>query len=229
MLTKSFKNLTKFEVALWIISLLLVSVPCIFFKGQSGASVLASVIGVTALIFVSKGDVLGQILTVIFSLFYAAISYTFNYYGEMITYLFMTAPIAVLSVVSWIRNPYTKERPEVKVNKLSGKEIVFMLVLSIIVTVIFHYVLVFFNTANIVFSTVSITTSFLASYLMFRRSALYAVAYAANDVVLIILWILASMENSSYLPMVLCFAIFFVNDLYGFINWSKIKKLQNEG
>lgn len=76
-------------------------------------------------------------------------------------------------------------------------------------------------------STVSVTTSFFAAYLTFRRSTFYALAYAANDLVLIFLWIIAALANSVYLPVAICFVMFFVNDIYGFINWNKISKRQN--
>ena len=75
-------------------------------------------------------------------------------------------------------------------------------------------------------STVSIATSFSASYLMLFRNPYYAVAYAANDVVLIILWVLAAMEDIKYIPVIVCFVIFFINDVFGFISWQKRKKQQ---
>ncbi|MDE5995443.1 MAG: nicotinamide mononucleotide transporter family protein, partial [Eubacterium sp.] len=56
----------------------------------------------------------------------------------------------------------------------------------------------------------------------------YAVAYAANDVVLIILWVLAAIDDISYLPMIICFVIFFINDLFGYVSWQKRKKLQDK-
>ena len=73
---------------------------------------------------------------------------------------------------------------------------------------------------------ISVRTSFLASYYMFRRVALYAIAYAMNDIILIILWVMATLENVAYLPMVICFSVFFINDMYGFLNWRKIRKKQ---
>lgn len=66
----------------------------------------------------------------------------------------------------------------------------------------------------------------MAASLAMLRSSYYALFYAMNDIVLIVLWILATIENISYLPMVLCFFCFLVNDLYGFINWQKMKKTQ---
>lgn len=220
------KNLTKFELALWCGSLLTVSAAFLCAGQQSWLSLAASLIGVTALIFVAKGDVIGQVLTVVFSVFYGVISFTFRYYGEMITYLCMTAPIAVMAVISWARHPYQGEGAEVEVSRLRPAETAVMFLLAAAVTLIFCFILKAFRTANLALSTVSITTSFLASYLTFRRSAWYAAAYAANDLVLILLWVLAAAEDMNYLPMVVCFGMFFVNDLYGFVNWSRMKKAQ---
>lgn len=220
-----FRNLSKFEWSLWIASLIVVS-STFFLAGDFNIlTLIASLIGVTALIFIAKGDLTGQVLTVVFSLFYAVISLQFRYYGEMITYLGMTAPIAILSVISWLKHPY-RGAAEVKVHYLTRKQTLLMIILTIVVTFGFYFILAAFHTANLMISTISIATSFSASYLMLFRSPAYALAYAANDVVLITLWILATIDSLSYLPMVICFLMFFINDVYGFINWMKIRKKQ---
>lgn len=225
----SFKTLTKFEKGLWLISLTVTILSYLLSYLFSGSgdllNLIASLIGVTALIFVAKGLVLGQLLTVVFSVFYGIISVLFSYYGEMITYLFMTTPMAIVAAVEWIKNPY-KDTQEVKVHKVTQKQLAVMWLLALVVTVLFYFILKALNTANLFFSTVSITTSFIASYLTFLRSPYYAIGYSANDVVLIILWILASVENISYLPMVACFIMFLFNDLYGFYNWRRMQKRQ---
>lgn len=101
--------------------------------------------------------------------------------------------------------------------------------MAIVVTTVFGVVLQVFHTANIIPSTISVTTSFLAVYLTYYRSPYYAIAYAANDVVLIVLWVLASLENISYLSVIVCFFAFLVNDIYGFISWKKRQLRQNQG
>lgn len=85
----------------------------------------------------------------------------------MITYLFMSAPIALLKMIEWLRYPY-KDTSEAEVADL--------------------------------------------------RSPYYALAYGLNDIVLIVLWIIASMQSVSYIPMAVCFVMFFFNDIYGFYN-----------
>ena len=84
-ITNPFKSLKKVELFLWIISLTLVTVSFLIPEKKDYLTLIASLIGVTALIFVSKGYVFGQILTVVFAVFYGIISWHFRYYGEMIT------------------------------------------------------------------------------------------------------------------------------------------------
>lgn len=226
---KSWRNyFTNGEKLLWCISVMLITASFFAFDRKNILTLIASLIGVTSLIFNAKGNPFGQLLMVVFSALYGVISFTFSYYGEMVTYLGMTAPMAVFALISWLKNPYNGNKSEVKVNRLKKKEIVFMIFLTAVITVVFYYILKYFHTANLLPSTLSVTTSFLAVYMTFRRSAFYAVAYAANDVVLIILWVLASLSNISYISVTICFVCFLANDIYGFVSWSKMKKRQDE-
>ena len=211
------------EMILWVLSVLLIIVSFFAFDRINYLTLTASLIGVTALLFNAKGNPFGQFLTILFSLLYGIISYTFSYYGEMLTYLGMTMPMAAFALISWLRNPYGDNRSEVRVNTLGKKEIVFMLAAAMLVTILFYFILDAFHTANLLPSTVSVTTSFLAVYLTFRRSSFFAVAYAANDMIVILLWSLASATDIRYLSVVVCFIAFFVNDIYGFLNWEKMK------
>ena len=221
-----FSTLTAFEWALWLTSALLVIISFILAPDDI-LTLIASLIGVTALIFVAKGHILGQLLSVVFAVFYGIISFFFHYFGEMLTYLCMTAPIALIAVFSWLKHPY-KDSAEVEVSRPTGKQLTLMFVLCILVTVVFYFVLGALGTANLLISTFSVTTSFLACYLTYLRSPYYALAYAANDVVLIVLWLLAAFTDISYLPMIVCFTAFLANDLYGFINWRRMQKKQEE-
>lgn len=63
---------------------------------------------------------------IIFSALYGFISYTFSYFGEMATYLGMTAPMAFWALISWLKNPYNGNKAEVKINRISKKEYFFM-------------------------------------------------------------------------------------------------------
>ena len=215
------KILSKNDRILWICSLLIVFISNISVPNFDLLTLAAALIGVTSLVFAAKGNVWAQILMIVFSILYGIISFRFRYWGEMITYLAMTMPMAVWSTITWLKNPSKENKNEVQIQKLTSTHIIGLIFFGIIVTAVFYFILLRLNTPNLLFSTISITTSFVAVSLTMLRLSYYAVGYAANDIVLIILWSLASVQNPVYIPVTINFVIFFLNDVYGFVNWKK--------
>ena len=221
-----WKELSVKEWWLWSISMLIVTVSNLVGGSFDVLTLAATWVGITSLIFAAKGNVWAQFLMVAFSILYGIISFRFRYWGEMITYLGMTLPMAVWSAVTWLRNPSAGSKSEVAIRRLEKKHFLFLLVLSIVVTGAFYFILRWLEPPNIVFSTLSVTTSFLAASLTMLRSSYYALGYAANDLVLIVLWGLAAAKDPVYIPVIINFMIFFMNDMYGFISWKKRERTQ---
>ena len=137
---KSIFSLSKFEVFLLTFSIFVVTVSSILAKSNA-LNTTASIIGVTALIYIAKGLPLGQILSIIFCILYALCSYTFKYYGELATYLFMSLPASIISLVVWLKNPFQEDKTEIKIEKLSKYKIVISIILSLTITILFYYIL----------------------------------------------------------------------------------------
>lgn len=221
-----FKSFSKLEWFILFFSVIAVSASFLLVPEKDYLTLSASLVGVVALIFIAKGDPLGQILCVIFSIIYAIVSFSYQYYGEMITYLCMSAPVALAATISWFRHPYSEENNEVRVESLTPVKWLLLILSTAIVTVIFFFILRALNTANLLVSTFSVATSFFAASLTYLRSPYYGLGYGMNDIVLIALWIMAAIEDPAYSPMIICFVVFLLNDLYGFYNWRRIRKRQ---
>lgn len=222
---KFFTTLTKFEWGLWLSSLVGVLVCTLLSPEFHVLSLIASLIGVTSLIFIAKGSWQGQILMVAFATLYGIVSFEQRYYGEMITYIGMTLPMAVVALVSWFRHPY-RETAEVQITALRPKHLAILFPLSIAVSVGLYFLLGALGTQNLFISTLSVTTSFFAASLTFLRTPYFALAYAFNDVVLITMWLLVAVREPAYFSMVICFCVFLLNDLYSFYNWMKMRRRQ---
>lgn len=214
------------EKLLWLSSVTLILAAFLAFDRGNITALTASLIGVTSLLFNSKGNPVGQVIAIVFCLLYGFISWHYAYYGEMITYLGMTFPMSVVTLVIWLRNPYNGDRMCVQVNRLRPLDLLWLTVVTAAVTVVFGFLLRALNTANLVPSIVSISTSTIAVYLSWRRSPWFAVGYALNDVVLIVLWALAAAEDPGAVSMLMCFVAFLANDLYGFRNWRRMLRQQ---
>ncbi len=220
-----FKLLRPFDIALWSVSVLVITLSFVFSPRKDPLTLCSSLVGVSSLVFIAKGNIWGQILMIAFALSYGVVSFFFRYWGEMITYLCMSLPAAVFSLVSWIRHPFEQSQ-QVAVGSLNAKKVAGVALLSAAATAAFYFILRALETPNLLFSTLSVTTSVLAASLSFLRSPFYALAYTGNDLVLIVLWSLAAYADMSYFPMIFCFVMFLFNDINGFVNWRLRLKRQ---
>ena len=108
-------GLTTFELALWV----------------------CSAVVVAASYFLSKSEASSSLLSLVFSVLYGIISFRTKYYGEMLTYLLMSAPAAGAAVIAWLKHPFSGDKTQVEINHLSCRECIFMTFLAAVTTVAF--------------------------------------------------------------------------------------------
>lgn len=224
---KIFKEWSHFEILFLFCSLIVITLCFIFGTDRNIFSLVVSLIGVISVLTVAKGLVIAPMINIVYNIIYAILSITQQYYGEAIIYIFLMIPISVMSIVEWLKNKSKDDENVVEINKIHGIEYMWLSVVTLIATIGFYFLLKFLNTNELVISTISLISSLVASYLMLRRCSYYALGFMTNDIILIILWGLVVKNNSiAYLPTVITFVVFLINDIYGFINWKKIEKKQ---
>ena len=180
---------------------------------------------VTALLM-AKGKVACYFIGFFSTFFYAFVSYNQGYYGELLITLFLTLPIMIVGIISWLRHQ-NKEEKVVIINSLSKKEIAIAFILQIPLYAIYYLILKQFNTDMLILSALSIVTSVLASYFEARRSELSLWCYIANDLVIITLWLIPVIAGDTALVSVLVGPILLLmNDTYGAYNWRHMKQKQ---
>lgn len=224
---KAFFSLGVLDISVWCLSVALVIVSFFLSAEPNILNTITSLVGVSALIFVAKGQVLGQILLAGFAFLYGTVSFFQSYYGETAICLFLSLPLAAFAIIAWYKNPYD-ESGAVKISRVGIKELTVLLPLTVGVSVAFYFILSALGTASPVWSTVSVATSFLAAGLTVLRSPYFALGYVANDVILIILWVIATLRDPSCISMVVCFFAFLINDSYSFVCWYGRKTKQEE-
>lgn len=185
-------------------------------------SFTTSLIGVTAFLFSAKGLVVAPMLSSIYYVMYGLLSLTQKYYGEAIVNGLISLPIAIFSIITWLRNKNKKENVDVQVNQLKKKEYLCMMPALIVIFVGAFFMLKALNANQVVINTISIVCCIAAGYLMMRRSPFYALAYICADIAVITLWSITIFNGGlSYLPTLLSVCCFFVNDVYGLVNWQR--------
>ncbi len=227
MIKKYFNDWNKFEKLFLICGLLVSVISAIIFNGTVIDTLYTSLYLITALLM-SKGKVECYFVGFVSVFFYGIVSYNQGYYGELIITIFLTFPIMIIGIISWLRHQ-DKEEDTVVISSLSKKEITIVLLSQLILFWIYYFILKVFNTDLLVISTISVVTSVLASYFESRRSELSLFCYVANDLVIITLWLVPIINGQTQLISVLVGPILLlINDIYGSYNWGKLKKKQKE-
>lgn len=223
---KTLRYFTITEWSLWLFSILAILSTSIYFGNQEPLAILASMIGITSLIFSAKGNPIGQGLIIIFAVIYAYLALRNNYYSELITYSCLTLPMAVFSLLSWLSHPFQGKKAQVTISQVKVKDYYLLFLLTVLITVIFYYILGIFHTPFLLVSTLSIATAFAGTFLTYKRSPNFALAYCLNDIILIALWLFEAQSDSSLYALVICFATFLISDIYTYMNWLRIHRLQ---
>ena len=192
---QKLRYFSPFEWCLILFSYTAILLTFFLFDGEEYFKLATTLVGIAALIFSAKGNPMGPLLMILFCVAYGVISFSFAYYGEVITYVAMSLPMSVWAFVSWFLHPSSKGRAETEVGIVRGREWGLLLLYTAAVTLVFYFILSALDTPNIIPSTFSVSTSFAAAYLTARRSPYFALAYALNDVVLIVLWGLATVTD----------------------------------
>lgn len=227
MIKNYFKDWTKFELVFLITGLIVSIFSSVAFGGKIIDTLYTSLYLITALLM-SKGKVESYFVGFVSVFFYAIVSYNQGYYGELIITAFLTFPIMIIGIINWLRHQ-DKEDDVVIISNLSKKEITIAFGLQLILFWAYYFLLKVFNTDLLVISSISVVTSVLASYFEARRSELSLFCYIANDIVIIILWIIPVLSGDTALISVLVGPILLlINDIYGSYNWRKLKKKQKE-
>lgn len=222
-----FSDWTKFELTFLICGLTASILSSILFNGTVIDTLYTSSYLITALLM-AKGKVECYFIGFVSVFFYGIVSYNQAYYGELLITIFLTFPIMIIGIISWLRHQ-DKEEDVVIISSLSKKEITIALASQLILFWIYYFILKAFNTDLLVISSLSVVTSVLASYFEARRSELSLFCYIANDLIIITLWLIPIIGGDTTLISVLVGPVLLlINDIYGSYNWRRLKKEQAE-
>ena len=225
MIRKIFGKWHIAELILYFAGLALIITMSVCF-GASWISTVTGIFGITCVIFAAKGKVISIFFTWVMIVFYSILSYKNKYYGEVFINVFMMFPMTMISLITWIRN--LGKDHVVKVNSITKSEITIVFAVAAVAFVAFYFILRALGTSQLIFSTISIVTSVLATYFQSRRSKYGFLAFLINDIVLCVLWLFATLEDVKNIAMLTAVALYVISDIYGFISWGLLQKRQQK-
>lgn len=223
-----FKKLNWFERIFPIVAIIIVIISFVVGTEKNWLSFVSSLVGIVAFFCVAKGFFIAPFLCITQSVLYLILSISQKFYGEIILAAIYIIS-AIITIITWLRNRNKEDKSYVQVNKIKPFEYYLVLPLFAVVGVGCYFMLKAFDTNELLTSTLSMVASLISCYLLIRRSSYYSVGYIANDVIVVVLWCL-TIKNVGlvFLPTILGYALYFINDVYGLVNWKIMEKKQSK-
>lgn len=218
------KDWTKFEKTFLVIGTIAALVLTYVFKGTWIDLGYALLYFWTALLL-AKGKFSCYIIGIISTFFYAFVSYSNSYYGEVIIAMGCTLPLMIVGLINWLK--HQDNTNTVIIKEITKKELILVLLSQIVMFFGYYYLLKAFNTSNLLVSTFSVMASIIATYLTARRCEHGFIGFIINDIILIVLWGIPVVNGElNIIPVLICPVLLLINDIYGVYNWKRIKDNQ---
>ena len=191
-------------------------------------TLFTSLAGVICALLQAKGKVISPLVGILEVILYSILSYQNHYYGEVLIDVFIVLPMYIYGVISWMTHKH-KQTDTVEPNEISKKEWGILSLLSVVGFLVLYQVLKYFNTSQLMASSLSMITSLMVTYLMARRSHYGFLFYIGNDLILLLLWGSAVWQGDfSLLPILVEDFVMLMNDTYGLKNWSENQKKEEK-
>lgn len=217
------KDWNKFEKTLLFVSIILISISGIINKSKI-LTIITSFLMIICALTQAKGKVISQFIGVIAIILYSIVAFKNQYYGEVIIYVIVLLPMYLIGIYSWITNK-NEDTNTVNQNDLSKKEWIILGTLDILLFGVLYFILKYFNTSQLIVSTLSMLASLMANYLIVRRNKYSFLFYIINDLILVILWGIPVLQGDFRLiPILIDPVLLLINDSYGWKNWNKNEK-----
>ena len=224
---KLLKEWTIFEKILLFGSILVISSVGLVFKADL-LTTSCSLLGIITVLLIAKGKNIGQVLGVLVTIMYSVVAYKNKYYGEVLINLLLMLPLYIIGIITWINHKDEKTN-FVEINSIQKKEWIIVAIVFICAFIGIYNLLKFFNTNELIVSTISVLVSLFAAYLQMRRSRYSFSFYLINDIVLMFLWGIPVIHgNYTLFPILLNPMVNFINDMYGSYNWKRTEKIQKD-
>lgn len=222
---KIFSDWTPFEKILYFSSVIITTIISII----THSSFLAFINGfcnMTNAILSAKGKISNYYFGLIGNIIYVYVSYNARYYSEVIVNLLLVIPITVYGLVSWLRNK--KSEDEVRIVRLSKKQIIIPILSQVVMSIPYYFLLKHFNSELLVVSTFGMCITILAFYFMAKADPIFNFFFIINALTRIVMWIVPVLNGDfANIPLFMSNLVYFVNDTYGLINWTRMAKEQN--
>ena len=195
-------------------------------EGWDTLGFIVAVTGIINLVLCAKGNIWNYIFGIIYNAIYVYIAWNSKLYADSAIYLFYYLPMQFLGWAHWKRNQ-NQESGAVNVRHLDRNTALILLAVAAVLIPLFAWILSrpIIADSQPWLDSVTTVVSILAMYMMVKAIAEQWYIWIVLDAVQVIKWAVATARGEEHAALMLVmFAFFLANAVYGLIQWNRLAK-----
>jgi nicotinamide mononucleotide transporter len=195
-------------------------------EGWDTLGFIVAVTGIVNLVLCARGNIWNYIFGIIYNAIYVYISWKSRLYADSAIYLLYYLPMQFVGWFSWKKNQ-NQDSGAVNVRHLNKRMALLLLVAAAVLIPTFAWLLglpVIGDSQPWLDATTTVV-SILAMYMMVKAIAEQWYIWIALDAIQTVKWAIATIRGEEHAALMLVmFAFFLANAVYGLIQWNGLAK-----
>lgn len=187
---------------------------------------IVAVTGIVNLVLCAKGNIWNYAFGIVYNAIYVYIAWHTKLYADSAIYLLYYLPMQFIGWAQWKKNQ-NQESGAVKATHLTGKMALALLAAAAVLIPLFAWILGLpaIGDSQPWLDSVTTVISILAMFMMVRAIAEQWYIWIVLDAVQTVKWLIATIRGEEHAALMLVmFAFFLANAVYGLIQWNGLAK-----
>ncbi len=189
---------------------------------DSPIALISGVTGIIGVVLCAKGKISTYFYATINVALYAWICFQNGLYGEVMLNAFYFIPMNIVGFMLW--NKKKDDDGNVEAKALTKKQLIILSV-GLFVAIVLYYQLLKSLGGNLqLIDSITTVTSVMALLLQVLRYKEQWLIWILVNLVSIVMWVMLLNTSEGSISMIVMWAAYLINSIYGYINWNKLNK-----
>ncbi len=227
-LKRFYGSLDTFE-KVWLIASTLILFGVEIYFEDSLIGIIATLTGILNVVLVAKGSMINYAFGIVNTVLYTIIAYKAGYGGDFVTFLFYYIPLQFVGIYAW-KNHAAEDTNLEDVKRMNVVQIIGSIVILVVGTYITMLLLpVITDIFNMPINELPFVDAFttfagiFAGILMLKRYAEQWYIWVFVNIGSVIMWVTMLGKDEAAVAMVVMWAAYLANAIYGAYNWRKME------
>ena len=195
-------------------------------EGWDTLGFIVAVTGIVNLVLCAKGNIWNYLFGIIYNAIYVYISWKSRLYADSAIYLLYYLPMQFVGWIQWNKNRNV-DSGAVNAVHLTRRTALLLLAVAAVLIPLFAWILGLpaIGDSQPWLDSVTTVVSILAMYMMVKAIAEQWYIWIVLDAVQVVKWLIATIRGEEHAALMLVmFAFFLANAVYGLIQWNGLAK-----